>query len=51
MWFTGEKEKACVTEFLNSLRAINTDIIARNKKLDIPYIHLLSQRCPSSITV
>ena len=51
MWFTGEKEEACVADFLSSLQAINADIVERNKKLDIPYIHLLSQRCPNSITI
>ena len=40
MWFTGEKEKACVADFLNSLQAINADITERNKKLDVPYIYI-----------
>lgn len=51
MWFTGEKENACVAEFLNVLKAINADILERNKKLDVPYIHLLSHRCANSITI
>lgn len=51
MWFTGEEEKACVANFLESLEAIKADIIERNKKLDIPYMHLLPQRCPNSITI
>ena len=50
MWFTGEDEKVCVSKYMESLVAINADIIERNKKLEIPYKYLIPQRCPNSIT-
>ena len=50
-WFTEEKEKACVESFKQSLTGINGGIISRNKELEIPYVFLLSSRCPLSITI
>ena len=50
MWYTGKKEKDCVTAFHLSLAVINADIIERNKKLEIPYKLLMPQRCPNSVT-
>ena len=50
MWYTGEKEKACVTAFQQSLAVINADIVERNKKLELPYRYLMPQRCTQSIS-
>ena len=41
MWYTGENEKSCVREFLESLATINAAIIKKNKNLDVPYKYLL----------
>ena len=51
MWYTGGKEKACVTAFQEALAVINADIVERNKKLEIPYRYLMPQQCPNSIAV
>ena len=50
-WFTEEKAKACIETFRISLNQINESILHRNEEQDIPYVFLLSSRCPVSITI
>ena len=51
MWYTGERERKCVTAFWDSLAKRDKVIKERNKNLDIPYEYLLSHNVPMSITI
>ena len=40
-----------VQRFQNGLEDISTEIKQRNKDLDVPYMYLLPERVPNSITI
>ena len=50
-WFSEEPAKACINTFKKKLIEINESIIQRNKEIELPYVFLLSSRCPVSITI